>query len=119
MDDIEALCHRIMVIGAGKILCDGTLDQLRARVSRERWLIVDLVDADANVSDPDATIVRREGHRLCLGFDPQRVAPATLIARITALHAVSDLFVENPPIEAIVARLYESTPAGVAVKSAG
>ena len=49
------------------------------------------------------------GHRLCLGFDPQRVSPAALIARITARHAVRDLFVENPPIEAIVARLYQST----------
>jgi ABC-2 type transport system ATP-binding protein len=109
MDDIEALCDRVMVIGSGKILCDGTLADLRSRVSRERWLTVDLVDADAVVTDPDATIVRREGHRLCLGFDPQRVSPATLIARVTARHAIRDLFVENPPIETIVARLYESS----------
>ena len=108
MDDIEALCDRIIVSGGGRILCDGTLAELRSRVSRERWLTVDLADADALVSDEHATIVRREGHRVCLGFDPQQVSPAELIARITGNHAVRDLFVENPPIETIVARLYES-----------
>jgi ABC-2 type transport system ATP-binding protein len=36
MDDIEALCSRIIVIGDGKILSDGSLAQLRNRVTRER-----------------------------------------------------------------------------------
>src|SRR5688572_16349267 len=54
MDDIEALCNRIIVIGNGTILCDGTLAELRSRVSRERWLTVDLADADAQVSEPSA-----------------------------------------------------------------
>jgi viologen exporter family transport system ATP-binding protein len=109
MDDIEALCNRVIVIAGGTALCDGTLADLRARVSRERWLTVDLTTADEAVNDPDASVVRREAHRVCLAFDPQRVAPAELIARITARHAVRDLFVENPPIETIVARLYAST----------
>jgi ABC-2 type transport system ATP-binding protein len=106
MDDIEALCNRVIVIAAGTALCDGTLKDLRARVSRERWLTVDLTAADEAVEDADATVVRRDGHRVCLAFDPQRVSPAELIARVTARHAVRDLFVENPPIETIVARLY-------------
>jgi ABC-2 type transport system ATP-binding protein len=110
MDDIEALCERVIVIATGKVLCDGSLDDLRARVSRERWLTVDLAN-DEEVADPQATLVRREGNRHCLGFDPQQVSPAELIARIAARHAVRDLFVENPPIETIVARLYESTQA--------
>jgi ABC-2 type transport system ATP-binding protein len=109
MDDIEALCNRVLVIAGGTALCDGTLADLRARVSRERWLTVDLAAADEQVGDPDARVVRREAQRVCLAFDPQRVSPAELIARITAQHAVRDLFVENPPIETIVARLYAST----------
>jgi ABC-2 type transport system ATP-binding protein len=117
MDDIEALCNRIIVIGNGTILCDGTLADLRARVSRERWLTVDLADADAHVHDPHATVVRQDGQRVCLGFDPQEVSPAELIARVTARHAVRDLFVENPPIETIVARLYESMQSVAASKA--
>jgi ABC-2 type transport system ATP-binding protein len=106
MDDIEALCRRVIVIGGGKVLSDGTLDDLRALVSRERRLIIDLENADEAVDDPDASVLEREGHRVTLGFDPQAVAPAALIARLTAKHAIRDLFVQNPPIEEIIARIY-------------
>jgi ABC-2 type transport system ATP-binding protein len=106
MDDIEALCSRIIVIDEGRILSDGTLDDLRRRVTTERWLIVDLAEEDGDVGDPQASVISREGQRVCLRFDPEEVSAAELIGRLTAGHAIRDLFVENPPIEQIVARLY-------------
>lgn len=106
MDDIEALCTRVILISKGQILSDGTLDELRARVTPERWLIVDLLEPDDEVGDAQATEISRDGSRVVLRFDPRRVSAAELIGRVTARHAVRDLFVENPPIEEIVARLY-------------
>jgi ABC-2 type transport system ATP-binding protein len=106
MDDIEALCTRVIVIGDGKILSDGTLAELRHRVTRERWLTVDLAEANGSIDDPDVTLIKREGPRVCVAFDPQRISPAALIGRITQRHNVHDLFVENPPIETIIAKLY-------------
>ena len=106
MDDIEALCTRVMLIGNGHILMDGTIDELRASVTTERRLIVDLVDEGEEVSDAQASVVSREGARVHLQFDPNATSPAELIGRITSKHAIRDLFVENPPIEEIVARLY-------------
>ncbi len=107
MDDIEALCRRVLVIGSGAILCDGTLDELRERVSGERRLILDLVDGEQSVVDPCAKVVERDGDRVTLSFDPREVSATQLISRLTARHAVRDLFVENPPIEEVIARLYE------------
>jgi ABC-2 type transport system ATP-binding protein len=115
LDDIEALCNRILVIAGGKVLSDGTLAELRRGVSRERWLTVDLASGGEFLTDPNATVVRRDGHRVCLGFDPECISPAELIARVTARNAVVDLFVENPPIETIVARLYDSASAAAEV----
>ena len=108
MDDIEALCRRVLVIGNGHILSDGTLAGLRAGVTRERWLTVDLDEtATATiVTDLDAQLIRQEGRRFILAFDPQRIGVADLIARIARNYPVHDLLVENPPIEAIVARIY-------------
>jgi ABC-2 type transport system ATP-binding protein len=106
MDDIEALCTRVMVIGRGRILSDGTFDDLRSNVTRERRLIVDL-ERPEKIADPDAQIVSTHGNRVTLSFDPERITAADLIARITAHHAVRDLFVENTPIEEIISRLYK------------
>jgi len=111
MDDIETLCSRVIVIHQGGIFLDGTLEQLRARVSSERRLIVDLARENGPFRDPDAKLVSLQGRRATLHFDPAVVSPAELIARIVARHEVADLFVENPPIEEIIARLYkESRP---------
>lgn len=106
MDDIEALCSRVIVIGGGRILSDGTLDDLRERVTRERWLLLDLEYPQRTIEDPDAEVLRRDGQRITLRFDPARVTPAQLISRLTARYPIRDLFVQNPPIEEIIARLY-------------
>lgn len=107
MDDIEAICDRVMVIADGRILCDDTLAGLRARVDAERWLTVELLD-DSEVHVDRARLVRRQGRRVVLGFDPREVRAADLIRAVVERHAVHDVLVEDPPIEQIVARLYEA-----------
>jgi ABC-2 type transport system ATP-binding protein len=105
MDDIEELCRRVIVINEGRILLDGTMADLRAYVASERRLTVDLA-GDEEVSDAEATLVQRDGRRVVLSFDPRRTSAAQLIARITSRHVILDLFVEDLPIEEVVARLY-------------
>ncbi len=107
MDDIEALCRRVIVIGDGRILVDGPLEALRGHGLSERRLTLDLVDEHERVADPAVRLIGREGARVRLAFDPAEVSATELISRLTARHAVRDLFVENPPIEEVVARLYQ------------
>ncbi len=112
MDDIETLCSRVMVIAAGKILSDGTLDALRERVSRERRLTVDFESLPAAFSEeafPAGVSVReREGNRVTFSFDPQKTPTAALIAQMASRFSVRDLLVQNPPIEEIIAALYRN-----------
>ena len=50
--------------------------------------------------------IKREGRRFTLRFDPDQVPTAALISRIASRYPVRDLFVEEPPIEQIIAQLY-------------
>ncbi|MDP6665766.1 MAG: ATP-binding cassette domain-containing protein [Dehalococcoidia bacterium] len=106
MDDIEALCNRVMVIGNGQILSDGPLGELRSRFSNERLLIVDFVEDNAKISDVGARVIEHSGHRARLSFNPDEISASELITRVTTRHSVRDLFVVNPPIEEIIARIY-------------
>ena len=106
MDDIEALCKRVIVIHEGKIFLDGTLNELRKRITQERQLIVDLVNEDKFISEENVKVLRQEGHRVFLRFNPQTISAANLIAQVTRQNAIRDLYVENPPIEEIIAKLY-------------
>ncbi|MCP4750523.1 MAG: ATP-binding cassette domain-containing protein [Proteobacteria bacterium] len=107
MDDIESLCKRVMVIGKGKILFDGNLEKLREDTGGERRLIIDLDNSGADFSDSDARVIRQEGNRLHLAFDPERIPAKNLISRITAKYQVVDLYVEGRPIEEVIAQLYQ------------
>ena len=114
MDDIERLCSRVVVLNNGGIFLDGTLADLRTRVSRDRWLIMEFeteadaqaVEAAPGVAAEVAEVFRRDGHRVWLRFDPDHTPAAGLIGTLAAQHAIRDLTVENPAIEQIIARLY-------------
>jgi ABC-2 type transport system ATP-binding protein len=107
MDDIEALCSRVMVIGKGQLLLDGNLGDLRARFGRERRLRLDLSEEVQTLEDPDARVLSREGLRFQLAFDPEVCSTPELLARLAARYPLKDVFIEDPPIEEIVAKLYQ------------
>ena len=113
MDDIECLCRRVIVIDNGEIFLDGTLEQLRDRVGRERRLVVDVADEHALPPPQSVTVVSREHGRVVMRFDPRHISAAELIGDVVRRTAVHDLYVEEPPIEEVIAALYRrSKPCG-------
>jgi ABC-2 type transport system ATP-binding protein len=108
LSDIMRLCQRVVLIDRGRVIYDGLLEALRARYGRWRTLVVDLADAGADPQVDGAELLRREGPRVWLRFDRERVTAAALIAAVAARCPVRDLTVEEPEIEDIVRRIYEN-----------
>ncbi|MDX2969963.1 ABC transporter ATP-binding protein, partial [Kribbella solani] len=61
LDDIEALCTRVMVIDHGHQIFDGTLAALKAGQSAPRTLVVDLATSLPPIQIPGATVTKVEG----------------------------------------------------------
>jgi ABC-2 type transport system ATP-binding protein len=115
MHDVEALAERVLVIGHGTILADGSLAALRHGALAERRLRVQLagdVEPLMTLDVPGAVIRRREGRSAELSFDPRVVPAHTLIAAVTARFDVEDVHLEEPPIEEVIARFYEAHALG-------
>lgn len=108
MDDIESLCQRVLVLNEGQIYLDGSLDSLRKKMLPDRRLIVDLVNEHESIDDTEAIRIKQDGHRVWLSFNPTTTPTPELIRRITSKHAIRDLFIENPPIEEVIAKLYRN-----------
>jgi ABC-2 type transport system ATP-binding protein len=106
MHDIEALTERVIVIGKGTILADGSLTSLRRGALAERRLLVHFVGEPASVVIPEVTVRQRHGRSVELAFDPSRVSAHRLIARVAAEYEVEDVHLEEPPIEEAIARFY-------------
>ena len=106
LSDVERLCSRLMVIDLGRLVYDGTVDDLKARHGQYRTLVVDLEAANGPLTVDGAEVVRVEGPRQWLRFHRDRTTAAELIAGIARTTPVVDLTVEEPLIEDVIARLY-------------
>ncbi|MEK7396580.1 MAG: ATP-binding cassette domain-containing protein [Candidatus Poribacteria bacterium] len=107
LSDVEKLCCRMMIIDHGKVIYDGTVDEIKNRYGKKRKLIIDLADDYKDIDIPYAKVIRREDHRAWLEFNRDDISASQLIAKITGKYDIVDLTIEEPKIETIVAGIYE------------
>ncbi|MFI7064133.1 ATP-binding cassette domain-containing protein [Kribbella sp. NPDC050124] len=105
LDDIEALCSRVMVIDHGRQIFDGTLTRLKASQSAPRTLVVDLATSLPPITVPGATVIKVDGPRQHLTF-PTTTSAAPLLAEIAANYPLVDLTIAEPTIESVITQLY-------------
>jgi ABC-2 type transport system ATP-binding protein len=106
MDDIEALCSRVMVIGKGTLLFDGAISQLRNCAIPERTLKIDFFGQPGRLEYPIARLTRCENNMAEFRFNPLVVSAATLVETISRDNRIKDFVINDLPIEEIVARIY-------------
>lgn len=106
MDDIEALCERIIVLGNGHILNDSSLSALRNSVAAERRIKIELEQGALFQPTEVASVISTEGNLTELAFNPEQISATELIKTIVDSHPVVDIIVENPPIENLISELY-------------
>lgn len=106
MQDIEAIASRIILIGKGKILLDGTLDLLKKRHSDVKRIIVDYDGGEISELEGIAVKEQLEG-RVVLEADTKRCSISEAISQISSQLSVTDLSVESDSIEDIVVSLYQ------------
>jgi ABC-2 type transport system ATP-binding protein len=112
MGDIERLCDRVLVVDHGKLAYDGTLPGLAATVGAQRVLVVDLTQPTSDLTGiPGTTHLgsEAEGLRQRLGFDAEATTAATVLAAVAARADIRDLSIDEPDIEDVVRRIYQST----------
>jgi ABC-2 type transport system ATP-binding protein len=111
--DIERLSRRLVVIDHGRVVHDGTLDELHARYASRRRVEVDLDEPlPGMVALPGVSQVEsaEDGRRLTFALADGAGAGA-LVAHLATVGALRDLRVLEPDIEDVVARLYaQSAP---------
>jgi ABC-2 type transport system ATP-binding protein len=106
--DIERLCRRLVIIDHGRVVHDGTADELHARYGSRRRVVVDLAEPlPVPVELPGVTLEKTEAQRLTFQLD-EGVTPAGLVAYLARFGQLRDLAVVEPEIEDVIARLYRS-----------
>ncbi|NLB40674.1 MAG: ATP-binding cassette domain-containing protein [Clostridiales bacterium] len=106
MQDIEALTERILLIGKGKILLDGTLNELKKRNSTHKTLIVDYTGD--RIGDIEGINITKDldGHAE-LVVNTLELPVSQAISLISAQVDVTDISVMGATAEEMVVSLYK------------
>ena len=99
MADVQALCRRVIVIHHGRILYDGPLTGLADTVAAWKTIAVVLEDGASDLSE-FGEVIHRDGDVVTLRVPKEQTARVT--ARLLAEREVTDLNVEDPPIEDVI-----------------
>ena len=106
MQDIEALTERILLIGKGRILLDGSLEELKRRNSAGRVLTVDYLGDSLPVMENMTLLKDLNGHAQ-VAIDTRMLSVSQAISHISSLVEVKDLSVDGQTVEELVVSLYE------------
>lgn len=107
MSDIEALANRIIMIGKGTKLYDGSLTELRTRFGRNRIVKADFREHAEPVDIEGATRLEWSPERAVYGFDTDQTSMADVIERLSRSLQLRDVTVESKDIDEMILELYE------------
>jgi ABC-2 type transport system ATP-binding protein len=106
MRDVEALCARVLVITHGRVVHDGPLAGIVEQFGRHK-----LVKLQFSEDTPEddwsrfGKVTRRVGPSIDLEVDRSRVSE--VLAAILDRHTVLDVSVQDPPLDQVIAQVFE------------
>ncbi len=107
MEDIVALCPRVMVLGHGKKLFDGALSDLLGRFDTVRTVNVRYEESGVLPQLPDTIPVSREGGSIDIIYSPSEFPTAILVEKLQKAGTIRELTVQPQNIDHLVAAMYK------------
>lgn len=106
MQDIEALTDRILLIGKGRLLLDGKLEDLKKHISPKKTLSIKYQGKAPRIFEGVAFLEEKED-QIKLSLDPEVLSVSEAIARLAAQTELTDVSVTDITAEEMVAALYK------------
>ncbi|NOV00766.1 ABC transporter ATP-binding protein [Paenibacillus planticolens] len=115
MADVTALCERVLVIGKGRLLYDGAINQLIDKYAPNKRIRLQL--AERTQEHELADVIRGMGTLVNFEFpnvdvDVPREQVSVLSARLLSKLSVLDLTIEDPSMESVIAQAFEAKTEG-------
>jgi len=106
MNDIEALTDRIILIGKGKILHDGSMQKIKHDFDAYRTLTITFDPFDLPINIEHTRLVDWTSERAIYQVDTSKTTISNVLRRLGENLDIHDMTSESCPVEEIIARLY-------------
>ena len=105
MEDMLALCSRVMVLGHGKLLYDGALDALLRQYDTVHTLRV-VFEEEPNMANLPAN-EQRDGDAYILTYEPAVTPTSELLPRVLSAGRVREMTLKEQNVDELIARMYK------------
>lgn len=106
MEDIAALCPRVMVLGHGQKLYDGALPDLLSKYDTQRVIALRYDGETALPALPDGCLVSREGEEWRIVYSPREVPTAHMLSLLQSAGAIRELTAQPQNVDRLIAAMY-------------
>lgn len=107
MNDIEALADRILLIGKGTLLYDGSIQGLRGRFGTRRTITAEYRENNNPLQIPGAALLSWTPDRAVLSVDTEQILISEAITRLSSQVELLDVTIDTQPIEDIIVQMYK------------
>ena len=107
MQDIEALTERIILIGKGKILYDGTLQEIKNKYNDKMKINIKFKYTNKKIKLKNAKIIDKTEESASLILKHKDESMAEILNELTSQVEVIDLNIEEMSTDDVIAKLYK------------
>ena len=107
MEDIEALCSRVMVLGHGKKLFDGKLQDLLERYDTVRNVKIKYDQTATNLRLPEGVNCNQTEDGIELSYNPAELPTSKLLALLQEAGNISELTLQPQNTDHMIAAMYK------------
>ncbi len=104
MEDMLALCSRVMVLGHGRLLYDGPLDELLHRYDTTHTLRV-IFEGDVDDANLPAG-ASRDGDAWCIPYEVGKTTTGEVLNQAMQAGRIREMSVQQQNVDELIARMY-------------
>ena len=107
--DIEHVAERVIIINQGRVVIDDQVSSVRRRYLGSKLLRVQFQEKPAEIDVRGSIVVNRTEYELALEIDTRITPLPFVISEILRAAPVADIAIEDPPLEHVIAKVYNQT----------
>lgn len=109
--DIKQLCKRAIIINHGEVVLNETIKNLKHDYLNKKIISIKYNEA-VNIDDPSINILKNKGAAFKVQVNTDRQDIEEVLTRLIGWGKVTDITIEEPPMEEIIAYIYQNRGAG-------
>jgi len=116
--DLEALCRRVIIINHGQIVYEDKVSNLKRKFLTRKMVEVRYAEeVSPNFTIDGVEILKVGSYGVKLRFDTTKTPVDAVMAHLSQAGELVDITVSDPPLEEVIAKIYQDAPSNVVARS--